>query len=121
MMDETPLRRSIIRHMFLIIDLSDSMRDRDFRPNRSAVASSEHIWHLASNSRRFELTLQYVRTYVVEWFDQNPLGQVGVNLLRDRLSETLIPMGGELFQRSSCARTALISLRQPAGDPVCPQ
>lgn len=33
-MDETPLRRSIIRHMFLIIDLSDSMRDRDFRPTR---------------------------------------------------------------------------------------
>ena len=34
MMDEAPLRRSIIRHMFLIIDLSDSMRDRDFRPTR---------------------------------------------------------------------------------------
>lgn len=34
MMDEAPLRRSIIRHMFLIIDLSDSMNDRDFRPTR---------------------------------------------------------------------------------------
>lgn len=44
---------------------------------------------------RFELTLQYVRTYVLEWFDQNPLGQVGIIILRDRLSETVIPMGGE--------------------------
>jgi len=34
MMSETPLRRSIIRHMFIIIDLSDSMRDKDFRPSR---------------------------------------------------------------------------------------
>jgi transcription initiation factor TFIIH subunit 2 len=44
---------------------------------------------------RFDVTLQYLRTYVTEWFDQNPLGQIGVILMRDRLSETLIPMGGE--------------------------
>jgi hypothetical protein len=33
---------------------------------------------------------------VIEWFDQNPLGQVGIIVLRDRLSEVLVPMGGEL-------------------------
>ena len=43
---------------------------------------------------RWEVTLQYLRGYIGEWFDQNPLGQVGIVLLRDRLSETLIPMGG---------------------------
>lgn len=97
-MDETPLRRSIIRHMFLIIDLSDSMRDRDFRPNRQVPFQEGHAdggGEKADEPGRFELTLQYVRTYIVEWFDQNPLGQVGVILLRDRLSETLIPMGGK--------------------------
>lgn len=31
----------------------------------------------------------------MEWFDQNPLGQVGIILMRDRLSEVLVPMGGE--------------------------
>lgn len=31
---EAPLRRSIIRHMFIVLDLSDSMRDKDFRPDR---------------------------------------------------------------------------------------
>lgn len=25
---------------------------------------------------RFDLTLQYLRAFVTEWFDQNPLGQV---------------------------------------------
>jgi transcription initiation factor TFIIH subunit 2 len=47
------------------------------------------------------VTLQYLRSYVTEWFDQNPLGQVGVILLRDRLSEVLIPMGGEWKMLSS--------------------
>lgn len=57
---------------------------------------------------RFELTLQYLRSYVVEWFDQNPLGQVGIILMRDRLSEVLVPMGGELVyrvDRMSCSGT----------------
>lgn len=64
---------------------------------------------------RFELTLQYVRTYVLEWFDQNPLGQVGVIILRDRLSETLIPMGGnpqEILAALSDKRRL-----EPSGEP----
>lgn len=43
---------------------------------------------------RYDLILTYLRTYILEWFDQNPLGQVGIVLMRDRLAETLIPMGG---------------------------
>ena len=76
MASDAPLRRSIIRHMFVIIDLSESLLDKDFRPTR------------------WEVTLTYLRGYVTEWFDQNPLGQMGIILLRDRLSETLVPMGG---------------------------
>ncbi|WVQ66673.1 uncharacterized protein L199_004860 [Kwoniella botswanensis] len=76
LMADTPLRRSIIRHMFIILDLSESMMDKDFRPTR------------------FEVILGYLRSYVVEWFDQNPLGQIGIIIMRDRLSEVLVPMGG---------------------------
>ncbi|WWC95189.1 hypothetical protein V866_002045 [Kwoniella sp. B9012] len=76
LMADTPLRRSIIRHMFIILDLSESMMDKDFRPTR------------------FEVIIGYLRSYVVEWFDQNPLGQIGIIIMRDRLSEVLVPMGG---------------------------
>ena len=93
LMSETPLRRSIIRHMFIIIDLSESMRDKDFRPSRWVSPYSEAARLMR---RRWDVTLQYIRSYVTEWFDQNPLGQQGVILLRDRLSEVLVPMGGEL-------------------------
>jgi transcription initiation factor TFIIH subunit 2 len=50
--------------------------------------------------RRSDILLTYLRTYIVEWFDQNPLGQVGVVLIRDRLAETLVPMGGGLLLHS---------------------
>ena len=49
-----------------------------------------------AHAARWEVTLQYLRGYIGEWFDQNPLGQIGIVLMRDRLSETLVPMGGEL-------------------------
>nr|WRH23629.1 RNA polymerase II transcription factor [Naematelia aurantialba] len=97
MMSETPLRRSIIRHIFIILDLSETMLDKDFRPTR------------------WEVTLGYLRTYVSEWFDQNPLGQMGIILLRDRLSETLVPMGGnpqEIIQALSDKRKL-----EPSGEP----
>jgi len=51
----------------------------------------------------------------LEWFDQNPLGQVGVIILRDRLSETLIPMGGnpqEILAALSDKRRL-----EPSGEP----
>ncbi len=51
---------------------------------------------------RFELMLQYLRTFVVEWFDQNPLGQVGVITMKNRISEVLVPMGGRSSYKSVC-------------------
>lgn len=33
-LSEAPLRRSLVRHMFVVVDLSDSMNDKDFRPTR---------------------------------------------------------------------------------------
>ena len=92
---ETPLRRSIIRHLFVILDLSESMQDKDFRPSRCGVNDWQISVRNVDVAVRWEVTLQYLRGYVAEWFDQNPLGQMGVILMRDRLSETLITMGGE--------------------------
>ncbi|ODN73372.1 hypothetical protein L202_07909 [Cryptococcus amylolentus CBS 6039] len=97
LMSEAPVRRSIIRHMFILVDLSESMLDKDYRPTR------------------FEVVLNYLRSYIPEWFDQNPLGQIGLITLRDRLSEVLVPMGGspeELVQALSDKRRL-----EPSGEP----
>ncbi|KAF8633283.1 hypothetical protein AX17_004458 [Amanita inopinata Kibby_2008] len=70
------VRRTIIRHLILLLDLSASMMDRDMRPTR------------------FDLMLQYAREFIVEWFDQNPLGQIGIVGMRAGLGEKIGDMSG---------------------------
>ncbi|KAI6121529.1 Ssl1-like-domain-containing protein [Pisolithus sp. B1] len=91
------IRRTIIRHLVLILDLSNSMMDRDFRPTR------------------FDLTLRYAREFVTEWFDQNPLGQIGVVGMRSGLGERIGEMSGnpQDVLRSLSDRAKL----EPTGEP----
>lgn len=62
--------------MVLLLDLSSSMMDRDMRPTRFAV------------------TLQYAREFIIEWFDQNPLGQMAVVGMRAGVGERISDMSG---------------------------
>ncbi|KAG6842185.1 hypothetical protein C0991_001678 [Blastosporella zonata] len=72
----TAIRRTIIRHLVLLLDLSAAMTDRDMRPTR------------------FDLMLQYSREFIAEWFDQNPLGQIGVVGMRAGIGERFGDMSG---------------------------
>jgi len=47
---------------------------------------------------RFDLTLQYAREFVTEWFDQNPLGQIGVVGMRAGIGERIGEMSGQRRQ-----------------------
>jgi transcription initiation factor TFIIH subunit 2 len=38
--------------------------------------------------------LEYTREFVSEWFDQNPLGQVGIIAMRSGIAERIIGMTG---------------------------
>ncbi|KAG8977398.1 hypothetical protein FRC05_001796 [Tulasnella sp. 425] len=91
------VRRTIIRHLVLMIDLSRSMTDRDLRPSR------------------FDLSLEYARAFISEWFDQNPLGQIGVVALRNGIGERMGEMSGnpQDVLRSIADRDKLL----PAGEP----
>ena len=57
--DTTPLQRGIIRHLLLVIDLSAAMAEKDLRPNR------------------YLLTLRYIQEFITEFFEQNPISQIG--------------------------------------------
>lgn len=52
------------------------MVDRDMRPTR------------------FDLMLQYAREFINEWFDQNPLGQIGIVGMRGGIGERVAEMSG---------------------------
>ncbi|KIJ39505.1 hypothetical protein M422DRAFT_257834 [Sphaerobolus stellatus SS14] len=91
------IRRTIIRHLVILLDLSSSMMDRDMRPTR------------------FDLMLEYTREFVVEWFDQNPLGQIGVVGMRGGVGERIGEMVGNPQDVLRCleSRTKL----EPTGEP----
>jgi len=97
------IRRTIIRHLVLLLDLSAAMMDRDMRPTR------------------FDLMLQFAREFVVEWFDQNPLGQIGVVGMRAGVGERIGEMSGMFCRLSHRVDIHSHSIRQPAGRPQVSQ
>ncbi|KKZ60837.1 transcription initiation factor TFIIH subunit 2 [[Emmonsia] crescens] len=74
--DTTPLQRGIIRHLILVLDLSSAMAEKDLRPTR------------------YLLTLRYAHEFVLEFFEQNPISQLGVLGMRDGLAVRISDMSG---------------------------
>lgn len=71
--DTKPFQRGIIRHVVLVLDLSEAMMEKDMRPNR------------------YYTMINYTQDYVREFFEQNPISQMSVLGMHDgvciRLSE----------------------------------
>jgi transcription initiation factor TFIIH subunit 2 len=76
--DTTPLQRGIIRHLIIVIDMSEAMLEKDLRPTR------------------YELTLNYACELVTEYFEQNPISQLGVIGMRDGLAVRVSDLSGTL-------------------------
>jgi transcription initiation factor TFIIH subunit 2 len=91
--DTTPLQRGIIRHLMLVLDLSQSMAEKDLRPTR------------------YLLALRFAQEFVVEFFEQNPISQLGILGMKDGLAVRISDMSGNPTDHI----TALQNLR--ASDP----
>ena len=74
--DTTPLQRGIIRHLLLVLDLSTAMSEKDLRPTR------------------YLLTLRYTTAFIIEFFEQNPISQLGIIGMRDGLALAISPISG---------------------------
>ncbi|KAJ1974006.1 hypothetical protein H4R34_004885 [Dimargaris verticillata] len=74
--DTQSVQRGIIRHLVIILDASLAMNDKDLRPSR------------------MELALSYLEVFIAEYFDQNPLSQLGVLVTRDAVAEKISELGG---------------------------
>ncbi|KZZ92657.1 TFIIH basal transcription factor complex p47 subunit [Ascosphaera apis ARSEF 7405] len=84
--DTTPLQRGIIRHVVLVIDLSLAMAEKDLRPTR------------------YLLTLRYASEFVLEFFEQNPISQLGILGMRDGIAVHISDMSGNPTQHLSALR-----------------
>ncbi|XP_059153197.1 general transcription factor IIH subunit 2-like [Physella acuta] len=72
----TNVRLGMMRHLFIVIDASSAMSDQDLKPTR-LIAS-----------------LKLLEFFVEEYFDQNPISQLGLILSRSKKAEKVTELGG---------------------------
>lgn len=99
----TPFQRGIIRTLIVIIDGSLTMLEKDLRPNR------------------FAMTLQLLQEFIVEFFDQNPISQLGIVMMRNGVSNLVSEVNG--LPQYHIDKLRLLRSRQhnrfePKGDPL---
>lgn len=74
--DTKPFQRGIIRHVVLVLDLSETMLEKDMRPNR------------------YITMIKYTQDYVREFFEQNPISQMSVLGMHDGLCIRVSELSG---------------------------
>ena len=76
--------RDMIRYMYLVIDASSFMREKDI-----TISSGS-----GSSKTRLDVVLKLAWAFVAEYYDQNPLSHLGIILLKDGEAEMLTMLSG---------------------------
>lgn len=95
--DTTPFQRGIIRVNVLVLDYSKVMREKDLRPNRAAMMIS------------------YAIDFVNEFFDQNPISQLSVVIMRNGLAQIVSEVSGNPHDHIEALKK--LKKTDPEGDP----
>ncbi|KAI9013111.1 Ssl1-like-domain-containing protein [Gaertneriomyces semiglobifer] len=95
--DVAVVQRGIIRHLYVVIDLSAAMADLDLKPSR------------------LECTMSLLTQFINEYFDQNPLSQIGLILTRDGLAEKVTELSGNPIEHITALKKR--ENREPRGEP----
>ncbi|EDV24152.1 uncharacterized protein TRIADDRAFT_57351 [Trichoplax adhaerens] len=86
------VRLGLMRHMYIIVDMSSAISIIDLKPNRLVA------------------TVKLLDDFITEYFDQNPISQLGVIITRNKRAEKLTDIGGN-------PRRHIAALRQAACKP----
>ncbi|XP_057955750.1 general transcription factor IIH subunit 2 [Malania oleifera] len=70
------IQKGLIRYLYIVIDLSRAAAEMDFRPSRMVVVA------------------KHVEAFIREFFDQNPLSQIGLVTIKDGVAHLLTDLGG---------------------------
>ncbi|KAL9237890.1 hypothetical protein vseg_012386 [Gypsophila vaccaria] len=72
----TRIQKGLIRYLYVVMDFSRAASEMDYRPSRLAVVA------------------KHVEAFIREFFDQNPLSQIGLVMIKDGVADYLTDMGG---------------------------
>ncbi|XP_064232104.1 general transcription factor IIH subunit 2 isoform X6 [Aotus nancymaae] len=78
------VRLGMMRHLYVVVDGSRTMEDQDLKPNR-LTCTLKYVFFL------FKQLLEY---FVEEYFDQNPISQIGIIVTKSKRAEKLTELSG---------------------------
>lgn len=70
------VRLGMMRHLYVVVDFSDAMADQDLKPTR------------------YLCTMKLLEGFIEEFFDQNPISQMGVIITRNKRAEKICELAG---------------------------
>ncbi|XP_030040995.1 general transcription factor IIH subunit 2 isoform X2 [Manduca sexta] len=73
-----PIRLGMMRHLLVAVDCSEAMNSQDLKPTR------------------FLCTLKLLEKFVEEFFDQNPLSQLGLIAMKNKRAEKITELSGNV-------------------------
>ncbi|XP_034027138.1 general transcription factor IIH subunit 2 [Thalassophryne amazonica] len=83
------VRLGMMRHLYVVIDCSKAMEEQDLKPNR-----------LTS-------TLKLMELFVEEYFDQNPISQMGIITTKNKRAERLTDLAGNPKKHIAAVKKAV--------------
>lgn len=89
LLDKRKLRLGMMRHLFVIVDCSEVMQYQDLKPNRQLF------------------TLKLLEKFVDEYFDQNPISQLGFISTKSKKAEKLSELAGNPKKHIEVLRSAV--------------
>ncbi|XP_076248547.1 general transcription factor IIH subunit 2 Ssl1 isoform X2 [Calliopsis andreniformis] len=90
-------RLGMMRHLYIILDASESMSNQDLKPTR------------------FLCSLKLLEDFIEEFFYQNPISQLGVIVTRNKRAEKISELAGN--SKKHVKEIQAMQQIQPAGEP----
>jgi len=67
-----------MRHLFIVIDMSNAMTQQDFKPSR------------------LKCTIKLIQMFINEFMDQNPISQIAIIMTRNKRAEKVSDLSGNV-------------------------
>ncbi|KAF2988470.1 hypothetical protein EK904_004977, partial [Melospiza melodia maxima] len=83
------VRLGMMRHLYVVVDGSRTMEDQDLKPNRLTC------------------TLKLLEYFVEEYFDQNPISQIGLIVTKNKRAEKMTELSGNSKKHVTALKKAV--------------
>ncbi|XP_075237603.1 general transcription factor IIH subunit 2 Ssl1 [Lycorma delicatula] len=92
-------RLGMMRHLYLILDGSEAMLDQDLKPTRQLC------------------TIKLLEGFIDEFFDQNPISQMGIIITKNKRADKIAELAGNAQKHLSVIQSQFSQPSQCSGEP----